>query len=155
MDLRKHRAANAFFILVAAFMIMPFLMPLLSDCRSGPDLITGGRGRRELMLFYGQLELGMERQCVLRMWQSSGSEHAWAEFVPSDGVVWSIRTPYQIAARNWLLYIQFREDKICGLHIRERNGIGMIPSMAPRDVVNDRAQPLTYALLDQKSSDAH
>lgn len=100
-------------------------------------------------MFFDRLAIGMTREEVCQIWKAGGFAQARAEFLPTNATVWQVRTPYQVGGRNWRIYIQFRENHLCGIHMREANGINMKPKNAPKDIVDEHAQPLTYDLLER------
>jgi hypothetical protein len=46
---------------------------------------------------------------------------------------WSVEAPMQFGAKNWILYIEFRDSKITGLRVRTANSKNEHPTNAPED----------------------
>lgn len=98
--------------------------------------------RQELVAHASALELGLTkaeaRQRIaalprqkLRLYESPDS--------------WSVHTPHRFGARNWLMLVEFTDDRIRCIRVRLADSVRVRPTNAPADRCRDDASRVSLS----------
>jgi hypothetical protein len=87
--------------------------------------------RTELKAFLAAVKLGADSESVKNQFKATRANHLELREIQTN--LWVIRTPLQLGARNWLLYISFRDSRVEGLRVRLQDSKDVRPQDAPSD----------------------
>lgn len=85
----------------------------------------------DLMEFYSQLELGMGRTEVFKIWRHR--ERSLRMDIAARNSLILVETPTLLSEENWMLAIELREEKVKALLIRIADSGNIKPAQAPED----------------------
>lgn len=92
--------------------------------------------RQEMRNLMAQIQLGDTKAQVQQKFKS-GSYKVLLFRTNRGANLWSVSTPFEFGAGNWILYLEFDKDKVIALRLRVADSITMRPrEQAPPDKVH-------------------
>lgn len=115
---------------LAALMWDPFIGPFVHRERS----------RTEIRALYGALAPGMARDAVANLLEGTNYPHLTIRRVSTE--LWLAEAPYEFGAGNWIVVIEFQDERARAVRVRTADGLHIHPKEAPPDrVLPDFARP--------------
>lgn len=93
------------------------------------------RAREEIVVLSGQLTIGIGRQEVQRVFTSGRYRSLHLHDIGSDLML--VYTPIEWGAKNWILRLEFKRDKLAATKVRLHDNAGVKPSEAPEDRISE------------------
>jgi hypothetical protein len=87
--------------------------------------------RQEIILFATMIEPGASQEAVKEQFTARGFKHLALR--EGDTNLWLVATPIVFGARNWHLYIEFRDSKVETLKMRIADSKDVKPKGSPPD----------------------
>lgn len=96
---------------------------------------TSRRWNQNIVALYHQIRLDESREEASRVIEAS-----WpAAYVTNEQTV--VRTPLELGAQNWVLLLDFREDKVAAVAFRTDDSFQRLPTGAPSDKIKKGFRP--------------
>jgi hypothetical protein len=92
---------------------------------------SSGASRKELLSLYEKAQVGGNAESVKELFVAGHYSHLTLDEPRSN--VWTICTPYEFGAKNWVLWIECVDSRIADVKIRLLDDKNTKPSDAPPD----------------------
>ena len=90
-----------------------------------------GKARREIIALRDQIRIGQSDSDVRTLFDAA--DYQYLKLKEHSGNWWSVSTPLQFGAGNWVLYIEFSGPNVSRLKIRTEDSQFEKPPNAPPD----------------------
>jgi hypothetical protein len=85
-------------------------------------------------VLHGNLQLGMRADAVRPMWSSLAARGFALHGYCGASQVCTAEAPLEFGARNWVLYLQFEQERLSGARVRTEDSVFEHPAQAPPDL---------------------
>lgn len=90
-----------------------------------------GTERAELRRFVGGLTLGMSSRDVVDRFESG--KYQGFELMKQPRGQWWAKTPFRLGAKNWLVVLEFADERLSCIRFRTEDTLAVAPVDAPAD----------------------
>lgn len=99
-----------------------------------PSILNKQKVRKEVLNLRSKIKVGQTRQDVKSLIEAEQFHHIKICNIEETSEVWSICTPGEFGAQNWILFIKFNKLQVSHIFIRSDDGINIKPKDSPEDI---------------------